>query len=272
MHKLACPKCHQALSLQGNSYYCENKHCYDLSKSKYINLLLNPDKATNNPGDSKESLIARKSYLNQGYYDGIVNTVIDIIKKYQTSNTMQILDIGCGEGYYTHKFKQALGDTHCYYGLDISKEAIHMATRYTKDIYWLVGNSKNLPVTDHSMDFLLALFTVVNQEELKRALHENGYIIHVTANPKHLIEIKELIYDEIKIKSDKYIRLDFPVVESYDFIQEVTINNHEDALNLLKMTPHYYHIKSEKRDVLQTIKNINITIDIKITVYQTSLT
>ena len=32
-------------------------------------MLLNPDKATNNPGDSKESLVARKAYLNKGYYD-----------------------------------------------------------------------------------------------------------------------------------------------------------------------------------------------------------
>lgn len=270
MHKLACPKCHQPLTLHDNSYLCENKHCYDISKSKYLNLLLNPDKATNNPGDSKDSLLARKSFLNQGYYDGIANTVIEVIKKYQTNNNMHILDVGCGEGYYTYKVKQSIGDDSHYYGLDISKEAMHMATRYTKSIHWLVGNSKNLPVLDHSMHFILALFTVVNQEELKRVLHANGFIIHVTANPKHLIEIKELIYDEIKVKSDKYIRLDFPVVDSYDFIQQVTIDNHEDALNLLKMTPHFYHIKKEKRDVLETIKNINITIDIKITVYQTS--
>ena len=45
--------------------------------------------------------------------------------------------------------------------------------------------------------------------DLKRALKEDGYIVHVTANNQHLIEIKELIYDEIKVKSDKYIRLDF---------------------------------------------------------------
>lgn len=272
MHKLACPKCHKPLSLEGNSYLCENRHCYDIAKSKYINLLLNPDKATNNPGDSKESLIARKSYLSKGYYDGIANEVIQTIKKYQKQEALHILDVGCGEGYYTNKTREQLGTEHYYYGLDISKEAIQMATKYTKDIYWIVGNSKNLPVEDHSMDFILALFTVVNQEELRRALHNDGYIIHVTANPKHLIEIKELIYDEIKVKSDKYIRLDFPVAESYDYVQNVTINNREDAINLLKMTPHYYHIKSEKRAVLETIKNINITIDIKITVYQTALT
>ena len=104
MHKLACPKCHEPLVLEGNSYKCENRHTYDLSKTKYINLLLNPDKATNNPGDSKESLIARKAYLNQGYYNIISDTLIECVKKY-TNEKSHILDLGCGEGYYDSKLK-----------------------------------------------------------------------------------------------------------------------------------------------------------------------
>ena len=114
-----------------------------------------------------------------------------------------------------------------------------MATKYTKDVYWLVGNSKNLPIVDHSLDFITALFTVVNQDELKRTLKKGGYIIHVTANPNHLIEIKELIYDEIKVKSDKYIRLEFETIE--------------------------------RRGVLDELERLDITIDIKITIYQTSI-
>ena len=241
MKLLACPKCHQQLHLENKTLKCENNHCYDISKRGYINLLLNPDKATNNPGDSKESLVARKAYLNKGYYDPILNQVITCIDEFK------------------HQ-----------YGLDISKIAIDMATRYRKDVTWLVGNSKNIPILDHSLDFICALFTVVNQDELKRALKEDGYIVHVTANNQHLIEIKELIYDEIKVKSDKYIRLDFNQVKSYDFKEKVHISNREDALNLLMMTPHYYHIKKEKRGVLDTLQGLDITIDIKVTVYALS--
>lgn len=268
MHKLACPKCHEPINQINNSYTCNNGHCYDLSKSKYLNLLLNPDKATNNPGDSKDSLLARKEYLNKGYYDIILNNVIGVIQKYRSNESLEILDLGCGEGYYTWGLKKVF-DHDTIYGLDISKEAINMATKYTKNVYWLVGNSKNLPIIDHSLDFITALFTVVNQDELRRTLKIGGYIIHVTANPHHLMEIKELIYDEIKVKSDKYIRLDFETVESYDLIHKVTIDNRKDALNLLKMTPHYYHIKKERRNVLDTLENIVVTIDIKITIYKT---
>lgn len=267
MYKLACPKCRKELRLVGPSYRCDQRHTYDLSKTKYINLLLNPDKATNNPGDSKESLIARKAFLNKGYYDIISDTVNDYIADH-TTGPLNILDLGCGEGYYTKRMKEQLGDDNTYYGLDISKEAINMATKYTKDICWIVGNSKNIPVLDHSMDVICALFTVVNKDELKRCLKKDGFIIHVTANPRHLIEIKELIYDEIKIKSDEYIRLPFNVKDSFNVIKKISIQSHEDSLNLLKMTPHYYHIKKEKRSVLDTLESMDITIDIKVTVYE----
>lgn len=268
MHYLACPKCHQPLQLKGRSYRCENNHTYDLSKTKYLNLLLNPDKATNNPGDSKESLIARKAFLNQGYYNIISDTLNECVKKYVPEHA-QIFDLGCGEGYYTARLKEALGNNHTYYGLDISKEAINMATKYTKDIYWLVGNSKNIPLTDHSMDIISALFTVVNKDELARVIKPGGKIIHVTANnPNHLIEIKHLIYDEVFTKPDTFIRLPFHVVDSFDLKKTVHINNHEDCLNLLKMTPHYYHIKKDRRYVLDTLEEMDITIDVKFTIYE----
>ena len=228
MKLLACPKCHQQLHLENKTLKCENNHCYDISKRGYINLLLNPDKATNNPGDSKESLVARKAYLNKGYYDPILNQVITCIDEFKHQDDLSILDLGCGEGYYTQGLKKHFENSDIY-GLDISKIAIDMATRYRKDVTWLVGNSKNIPILDHSLDFICALF-----------------------------------------KSDKYIRLDFNQVKSYDFKEKVHISNREDALNLLMMTPHYYHIKKEKRGVLDTLQGLDITIDIKVTVYALS--
>lgn len=266
MHKLACPKCHQSMTLEEKTYRCTNNHCYDLAKAKYLNLLLNPDKSTNHPGDSKESLISRKNFLNQGYYDVILNEVLQSIKKYNPL-PKDILDLGCGEGYYTAKIKEEFPQSQLY-GLDISKEAIQMATKYRKDIYWLVGNTKNIPILDHSIDIITALFTVINKDEIKRCLNENGYFIHVTANNHHLIEFKELIYDEVKVKSDEFIRLPFEVIESYDFKKTIHLQSREDTINLLSMTPHYYHIKKERRHVLDTLGEFDVTIDIRITIYK----
>lgn len=267
MNVLACPKCHKKLIQVGKTYQCENHHSYDIARKGYVNLLLNQDKAHNNPGDSKESLIARKAFLDKGYYDPILLECTNYIQKH-AHEAMQIFDLGCGEGYYTYRMKQILGDQNTYYGLDISKEAINMATRYDKSINWLVGNSKNIPILDHSLDVITALFTVVNSDELKRCLKKDGYIIHVTANREHLIEIKHLIYDEVRVKSDEHIRLPFNVLESYDFKKVIHVSSHEDAVNLLKMTPHYYHIKKEKRYIIDELPSLDVTIDLRITVYR----
>lgn len=262
MSELACPKCHKPLTLKNHSYYCSNNHCFDVSKSNYINLLLNPDKASNNPGDSKESLIHRRDFLNKGYYDVILNEVLNNIAR-----PSHILDLGCGEGYYTSKIKETFNESEVY-GLDISKIAINMATKYRKDIYWLVGNSKNLPINSHSIDYITALFTVINEDEIKRVLKSNGIMIHVIANNMHLKEFKELIYDEVKIKSNDHIKLSLPIITSYDYKKTIHLNNREDTLNLLSMTPHYYHIKKDKRSILDELDEFDVTIDINITVYR----
>ena len=63
----------------------------------------------------------------------------------------------------------------------------------------------------HLIDILY--FVLIDELFFERVLRNNGYIIHITANNQHLIEFKQLIYDEVKVKSDEYIRLDLPVVE-----------------------------------------------------------
>ena len=73
---------------------------------------------------------------------------------------------------------------------------------------------------------------------------------------------------EVKIKSDEHIRLPFETIKSYDFTKKIHLKNREDTLNLLKMTPHFYHIKKERRYVLDTLGEFDVTIDIRITVYK----
>jgi len=266
MTHLSCPLCHKPLTLEGRSWQCENHHNYDIARQGYVNLLLNPDKASNNPGDSRESLDARRAFLTKGWYRPILDDVLEAIRTY-APGAKDILDLGCGEGWYTAEaFKQMPECT--FYGLDISKLGVRMATRYTKDIVWMVGNSKNLPIEDHSLDAIMALFTVVNSDEIARTLKQDGIMVHVTANRNHLIEIKHLIYDEVFVKSDEHIRQPFDVLESHDLTKTIHIDNREDALNLLKMTPHYYHIRQDKRPVLDELQALDVTIDVKVTVYR----
>ena len=262
----ACPKCKNELEKIDKSFVCSNNHVYDISKKNYINYLLTSDKSSLNPGDSKESLEARHEFLNKNYYEFIFNKVNDLLKD---KNNINLLDIGCGEGYYTYNIKKKHPDFNIY-GFDISKDAIAIATRYTKnDINWFVANSKNIPIKDNSIDVALAMFSFLTPSELTRVLKDDGIIIQVCAGNKHLIELKELIYENnVVVKNKENLKLPFNLIDSLEFDTKVSINNHDDIINLFKMTPHYYRIKKNNKSLLDTLNNIDITLDIIIYIYK----
>ena len=108
---MICPNCKQKLIKIDNSYKCSNKHSFDISKQGYVNLLLN----SKNSGDNKEMINARYEFLKKGYFDNLLTSISSIIKSLNITN---ILDIGCGEGYYDRGIKEQTNVNIT--GLDIS--------------------------------------------------------------------------------------------------------------------------------------------------------
>jgi len=78
-----CPVCSSPLTLAAGAYSCGNRHSYDISKEGYVNLLLANQKQSRDPGDSKEMLDARKSFLNRGYYKSLARAVTSLIIKHR---------------------------------------------------------------------------------------------------------------------------------------------------------------------------------------------
>ena len=261
-----CPKCHEKLTIVDKSYKCINNHTYDISSKGYVNFLLNDDKKSLHPGDTKDSLSARYDFLNKGYYEFIFNKVNDIVKKY---NFINLLDIGCGVGYYTYQLKKNNPSINIY-GFDIAKEALSIASRYTKkDIYWFVSNSKNIPIEDNSIEAVLAMFSFITLDEIKRVLKDAGIFIQVCAGKNHLIELKQTIYDEVKIKEEDNNLLPLNLIDRNEYTTTINVDNNEDILNLFKMTPHYYRCSKEKKDIINNLDKIELTIDIIINIYKT---
>ena len=96
MSIFVCPKCKTPLYDEGNSLFCQNRHCFDKSKYKYVNLLLQNGKQ--NHGDNKLMIRSRKSFLDRGYYSHLRLSLCESICKHLKNGV--ILDAGCGEGYY----------------------------------------------------------------------------------------------------------------------------------------------------------------------------
>ena len=88
-----------------------------------------------------------------------------------TENAM-VLDVGCAKGFMLHDFKELMPNL-AIAGIDISEYAIEHAIETAKP-FLRVGDVKELPYEDNSIDLVISINTIHNLllEECKQALHE----------------------------------------------------------------------------------------------------
>lgn len=273
---LICPLCANALLQDEKIYRCINNHVFDKSKHGYVNLLLPNQKKTLQPGDSKEMVKSRLAFLKEGYYQPIVmalNSTIEKILEKRAFSQVQIADLGCGVGYYLSHLKHHLIPIYpdsSYWGIDISKEAIHCASLYDKSIGWVVGSSKQLPFASGSIDLCVSVFSPIYNEEVQRVLSKKGAAVVITPGTRHLIELRELLFDEIKpIDSTKFSKKTVGFFEASHSIPIhffIELQTKEDIENLLKMTPFYWRSTQIKKEVLLSKTSLTVTIDVVISV------
>ena len=103
MNLLMCPVCREALTLNERTWRCANSHSYDVAKQGYVNLHVVQHKHSKNPGDTPESVQARRAFLSAGHYAPLQQAVINKVRELRIEN---LLDIGCGEGYYTDRSEE----------------------------------------------------------------------------------------------------------------------------------------------------------------------
>lgn len=257
---IICPICKEKLILNDKAYRCINNHCYDIARQGYVNLLPVQNKKSLNPGDNKEMLAARRNFLETNVYLPICNSVVSRGKKLAGGITRpKILDIGCGEGYYTKKIADSFNDCICA-GVDISKDGVRMACSRSKAIKWIVATASVLPVASNEIDLITAMFSLVAENEFLRVLKKGGYVIEVTAGNNHLIELKEIIYETVfeQHKAPSEAGLGFKEISREKESFKFNLNNKE-LKELLKMTPHFWRIHKERREKLEQTERLSLT-------------
>lgn len=279
--KLKCPACDEQLRLVGKSYICNKKHTFDIAKEGYVNLLVH--KSSKEPGDSKLSVLSRKEFLDSGYYDELSNLINTQISKFvntKTKSEVDILDIGCGEGFYLSRLKDELNKNNKnsetnLWGLDVSKPAIQYASKRSTDIYFCVGNALSLPFQDNSVDLVMSVFAPLDSEEVSRVLKNDGQLIVVIPGKNHLSGLVKLVYDNSEphredkdpIKGSTKLKL----VDTIEIKNTIKIIGQNKIMALLSMTPYYWSINLEKKQILEKIDKLETEIDFKVLVYKKSL-
>ena len=237
-----CPICALKLTREGRTLRCGRGHSFDIARQGYVHLLPVQQKHSKNPGDTREQVLSRRSFLESGAYEPIVDAVRSAALRHRAEGP--VLDVGCGEGYYAVRVARALNAELT--GLDISKEAVRCAAAQYKGYDWVCGTAAHLPVADQSVGLLMSMFALTVPGEFRRVLREGGIFIQVLAAQDHLMELKKIIYPEILLKEKDSV----PEIEGFELLESVPVNfgftaEGEQIGNLLSMTPHFWRISAE---------------------------
>ena len=264
--ELCCPVCGQPLVRQGQSWQCANRHCFDIARQGYVNLLTVDRKHARHPGDTKEQVAARKAFLDGGFYEPIVRQLCRMVVPLKPS---AVLDAGCGEGYYLTRLHEQLPEA-AFAGVDISKDAVRFAAVRNKQALWLTGTAAALPFPAESFDGVLSMFALTVEGEFARVLRPGGWFLQVLAGPEHLMGLKRIIYPEI-LRKEKTLHADlagFALAQTETLEFSFSLDNAGQIQNLLSMTPHFWRISREGAQRLAAVTHLDDTAQVIFNLYR----
>ncbi|MEA1065232.1 23S rRNA (guanine(745)-N(1))-methyltransferase [Erwinia sp. HR93] len=242
----SCPLCHAALTERSGAFCCPQGHQFDRAKEGYVNLLPVQHKRSREPGDSIEMMRARRHFLEAGHYAPLRDELVQVLTRLSVINAPQYLDIGCGEGYYTSAFAAlAKRQGGLCYGLDVSKAAIRYAARRYPEAMFCVASSYRLPFHAHTFDGVIRIYAPCEAAELARVIKPNGLLLTVSPGPRHLYQLKSLIYREVQLHAARQEMLEgFSLEETYTPAWTMTLSG-DSAAALLQMTPFAWRARPE---------------------------
>ena len=267
---LRCPIEASPLAIDGASLVCEHGHRFDVARQGYVNLLGPKDKRSKDPGDSKKMVLARTAFLGADFYQPLADACLDITLDYCSrvaDGHITLMDAGCGDGYYLHHVQKNLSHKLrgriSLVGFDISKWAVQQSAKRCDGI-WFVGSNRHIPMANSSVDLLFDMFGFPDYSSFLRVLAPGGRLVRLTPGDQHLIQLREIIYPNIKSPTE---RSSYPeilrVVAEKRISYEMTLGS-EDLNNLLLMTPHMFRSTPERRQQALNHDQLSLTVDVVI--------
>ena len=238
-----CPLCAAPLEREEHQYRCPNGHCFDIAAAGYTHLLPANRKHSQNPGDDKAMVAARSAFLEKGYYAPLREALCALVVRESGEEEHPVLlDSGCGQGYYTAGLFRALseaGKEPRIAGVDLSKFALRRAAKGLPQGEFAVASVYRLPLADGSVDVLTNVFSPLAAEEFARVLRPGGLYRYVVPAPRHLWEMKEILYPEPYENPAR--REDYPGFQWQGAEQvrgRIALEDGVDIMALFGMTPY----------------------------------
>ena len=262
-----CPKCRLPLTVcEGGAAKCPSNHSYDKARAGYYNLLLSSVGGTH--GDNREMVEARRDFLDTGAYKPLADKICELVHTYLSGK--RILDIGCGEGYYTDIIEKSLTGTGVSISaFDISREAVKYASRRNKSIELAVASAYHMPTLDGSFDMAVNMFSPLAPGEILRTLRPGGIFVMAIPGENHLYGLKSVTY-----KTPYKNEVADPTLSGFELLStervsyNLRLTEGEKIKSLFMMTPYAYRTKKEDRERVLSLDFLETEVEFLIFVYR----
>lgn len=264
-----CPVCGGALERGEGAYRCPSGHSFDLAREGYVNLLTANRRHSTDPGDDREMTAARTRFLEGGWYSPLREALCALLRRYAPARPA-LLDAGCGEGWYTQAMAEtvsALGGRTA--GVDLSRPAVKKAARRCPAGEFAVGTVYHLPVADGSVDALADCFSPLAAGEFARALKKGGIFLYVVPGPRHLWELKQVLYDrpyENGERREEYPGFRYREVAAVETV--CALPDLETVRDLFRMTPYAWKTSKAGAERLEGLDGLTVTAQFRVHVME----
>jgi len=260
---LICPNCRKRLVKAENRYVCESGHSFDIARQGYVNLLMKSGATVH--GDNAEMIKARQEFLDKGYYGGLRSAICKVVLSHIRDGGV-FLDAGCGDMWYSQEIIKRADSINAY-GTDISKDAVKRASARKTGAVLAVASNAEIPLESKSVDVILSVFAPLYEEETLRILKNDGVIVKVTPMQRHLLSLKEILYENVRIKDESAFFTSFDEIYSEEYFEIITVEG-DDIYRLYTMTPYSHKTSAQDGEKLKAISSLKTEIHCKISVYK----
>lgn len=266
----ACPYCRLELhpSADTASLSCASGHAFDLAREGYVNLLPPNRKRSRDPGDNAQMVAARRRVHSADIYRPLANAVVAQLAAGNVTGT--VLDLGCGEGYYTQTLVAAhSGAEVC--GVDISRNAARLAAKTCPSAHIAVASAFDLPLPDDSVDAAVRIFAPCDDGEVVRVLKPDGCYLEVSPGPRHLWQLRQGLYDTpIEHQPAREAIAGLTLLRSTQLQYELQAPP-EQLADIISMTPFAYRADKQRREMLLASELSAVTMAFSLRVFSVEI-
>lgn len=278
----ACPVCGAAMFVAQRTnmqLLCASTHAFDVSRAGHVNLLLTNQRRSSRPGYSKEMLQSRRALAQLGLFDPLLQLVARLVVGEVASRPLLtppvLLDAGCGEGYFLSRLLSSVNSRGGLavqgVGVDISKEAMQLASKLDRTVVWCVMNTaRRLPLVTGAFSVVMNVLAPMNLHEFRRILEPSGVLIKVVPQQGHLEELRDRLYERPPKRTDDPVRKTIAHLSSaFRVIQEHRLRwtccvAPGSVHDLVMMNPLFWKAKRTRLEALQHEGLSAITMDLHV--------